>query len=370
MVAKRRQFSLGPFSDLPDPRSDRNQLHPLKSIIFLTICGVICGADTWVEIEYFGKLKRDWLERYVNFPHGIPSHDTLGRVFALLSPDHFEKSFIRWMTDVRTKTDGEVIAIDGKRLRGSYDNNSNKAAIHMVSAWASENSMVIGQLKTEDKSNEITAIPSLLELLDIKGCLVSIDAMGCQREIARVIIEQKGDYLLSVKENQPTLYHQIEKSFEVLEVEDSDEQIDSGHGRVEQRKCEVISNLRWIEVAGEWTGLTSIARITRKRFVKSEGEQSQEIAYYISSSNQGAEKLNTSVRTHWQIENQLHWVLDVAFLEDAARNRIGHSDENMSVIRRIALNLLKMETSKKIGIKAKRKAAGWDSDYLEKVLQY
>ena len=361
------------FSDLEDPRSDHTRRHQLIDIITITVCGVICGADSWVELEQFGKSKEEWLKRFLELPNGIPSHDTFGRVFAQLDAQQFRDCFLSWVQAVSAVTRGQVIAIDGKTLRRSHDKSLGKTAIHMVSAWASENRLVLGQTKVAEKSNEITAIPELLALLDISGCIVTIDAMGCQKEIARLIIEDSGDYVLALKENQGQLYREVKELFEdeslVATEGDFHETVNKGHGRLEHRRCWSIADqecLSYLNCRGEWRGLRSVAKVTGERRI---GEKvSIESRYYISSLPGDAKQVLWAVREHWGIENRVHWVLDIAFREDESRVRKGQGPENLATMRHMALNLLRRETSSKGGVKARRLRAGWDETYLLKVL--
>ena len=361
------------FCRVEDPRSDHTKQHQLIDIITIGICGVICGADSWVDLEVFGKSKEGWLKGFLELPNGIPSHDTFGRVFALLDAQQFQDCFLEWVKAVSDVTRGQVIAIDGKTLRRSHDRSLGKSAIHMVSAWASENRLVLGQVKVAEKSNEITAIPELLALLDVSGCIVTIDAMGCQKGIARLIIEESGDYVLALKENQGQLYREVKELFEdedlVAKLGDFHETVNQGHGRLEHRRCWSIADqecLSYLNSSGAWRGLQSVAKVTGERRI---GEQvSIESRYYISSLPGDAKELLWAVREHWGIENSLHWVLDIAFREDESRVRKGHGPENLATIRHMALNLLRRETSSKGGVKARRLRAGWDEAYLLKVL--
>ena len=360
------------FSDLTDPRILKKTAHSLNEIITITICAVICGADTWADVELFGKSKQEWLRKFLALPNGIPSHDTFGRVFALLSTQELERCFISWVTSIAEQVEG-VIAIDGKTIRRSYDRSSGKKAIHMISAWATNNQVVLGQLKTEEKSNEITAIPQLLNLLEIKGAIVTIDAMGCQKEIAEKVVEKEGDYILAVKRNQRNLHDEIHDQFQAAHENnfdglryDSYESEESSHGRHEIRRCWTMTDLSSLAEANKWPKAKMIGMIETE--CRREGKDVHEIRFYISSTKCSAEEFAKVVRAHWGIENSLHWVLDVAFREDESRMRNGNSAENFSMIRRLALNLIKQEKSIKNGVKGKRLRAGWDEEYFLKIL--
>ena len=355
------------FEQLTDRRIDRTKLHPLKDIIMLTIMAVICGADSYIEIEEFGLAKEQWIRQFLELPHGIPSHDTIGRVMANIYPEEFESCFIQWVLSMTRLTEGELISIDGKTLRRSYDKSCDKSAIHMVSAWANKNRMVLGQCKTSEKSNEITAIPELLDKIVIKDCIITIDAMGCQKEIAKKIVAAEGDYVLAIKGNQGGFFENVKHQFTILKPNDTDEQTDAGHGRVEVRKCSVINDLKFIDEKQEWEELTSLVKIDAIRII--DEKTTQETRYYISSLKASAEEFNLIIRSHWGIENELHWRLDIAFREDECRIRKDNGAENFSVVRRIALNLLKKDKSVKAGIKTKRMKAGWDNDYLTEILK-
>ena len=359
------------FQGLTDPRIERAKRHNLLDIVALTICAVICGADNWVEIAEFGQAKADWLRGFLALPNGIPSHDTLGRVFSRLDPEQFQAGFLDWVRSISELTQGEVVAIDGKTLRGSGDRGSGRRPLHLVSAWATANRLTLGQVKTAAKSNEITAIPQLLELLDLRGCLVTIDAMGCQKAIARQIVVGEADYLLAVKSNQGQLYANLQDAFRCAEEWDPlgrCREVSKGHGRLEVRECRVIADreeLAYMDPAGEWPQLSSVAQVSYERPA---GAGTTEQRYYICSRLLTAAEFLQKTREHWGIENQLHWVLDVAFAEDHCRVRTGNAAGNLSVVRQMALNLLNRETTRKVGRQAKRKRAGWDGDYLQKIL--
>jgi predicted transposase YbfD/YdcC len=361
------------FEDLEDPRIERSKEHLLIDILTIAILAVICGADGWVGIETYGRAKYKWLKTFLALPNGIPSHDTFSRVFARLDPEQLQACFLSWVRSVSRTSDGEVIAIDGKTVRRSYDEGKDKGAIHMVSAWASQNRLVLGQRKVDDKSNEITAIPELLKVLDLHGCIVSIDAMGTQKQIARQIIEQGGDYVLALKGNQGNLFEDVQQLFEWAQLQgfkdiehDFYETLDAGHGRIEKRRCWTLGQVEGLIDADKWAQLASVTMVESLR--QCEGETSREVRYYISSLPPDAKRLAESIRTHWSIENPLHWVLDVAFREDECRIRTGHAPENFTVLRHLALSALNQEKTAKVGIKNKRLRAGWDDDYLLKVL--
>lgn len=372
MVSTESSSLLDHFSPLPDPRVDRQKKHNLQEILVIAICGVICGAEDWVSIEDFGNAKIDWFKKYLNLENGIPSHDTFGRVFSLIDPTEFERCFLSWVQAVFRKTNQDIVPIDGKTIRRSYDKESGKAAIHMVSAWSTKNRIALGQVKTEEKSNEITAIPALLELLDLSGCIVTIDAMGCQQKIAEKIIDGKADYVLAVKKNQPRLYEDIVTWWEDLLSRPKEkagwdylETLDKDHGRIESRKYWIYSDLEQWQGRHAWAGIKSIGIVQSTRCVNN--QEHVETRYYISSVTE-VQTFAESVRSHWGIENSLHWVLDVAFNEDQSRARKGYAAENASVLRKVALNLLKTEKTSKLGVKNKRLKAGWDTGYLEKVI--
>ncbi len=363
------------FSELKDPRVNRTKLHKLIDIITITICAVICGADTWVDIEAYGLAKYKWLKNFLELPNGIPSHDTFARVFASLEPEQLQQCFLKWIQSINKITFGEIVAIDGKTLRHSYDKSADKAAIHMVSAWATANHLVLGQVKVDEKSNEITAIPKLIKVLELKGCIVTIDAMGCQKEIVKQIVAKDADYVITLKKNQGSLYERVENLFIQAFSSEYEGFIhsdyfhqDTGHGRSEKRCYYLLSNVsEKVDPFGEWKKLNSIGLVDYLR-VKKDGTFEIERRYFITSLSHDAKSLAQAIREHWCIENQLHWVLDVQFNEDDSRIRKDNAPENLAIIRHIALNLLNQEKTVKNGIKNKRKRSGWDNNYLLKVL--
>jgi predicted transposase YbfD/YdcC len=365
------------FGDLPDPRA-HNVIHKLHDILVIAICAVICGADGWAEVEQFGLSKAAWFNTFLDLPAGIPSHDTFGRVIGRLNPDAFERCFLAWASSLSTLSGGRLIAIDGKSIRRSFEHAWDKSGMaHLVSAFVDANRLVFAQVAVADKSNEIDAIPRLLGLLDLSGATVTIDALGCQSEIARQIVEGEGNYVLAVKQNQKTLHEKVKRlldeaildGFEGLD-HDRFESVDGNHGRVEKRTVWMSDEVHWLgeELLNHWPGLASVAVVQCRREVAG-GACSTDRRYFISSLKAlDAEAIAQAVRGHWAVENKLHWQLDVSFNEDQRRIRKGHGAENYSRLCRLALNLLKRDRSVKIGIHGKRLKAGWDEPYLLRLL--
>jgi predicted transposase YbfD/YdcC len=356
------------FKQVEDPRSHINQVHNLIDILLIGIISVICGAETWKQMVGFAKSKEVFLKTFLELPHGVPSEDTINRVFSSLDSMKFESCFIEWVNSISDLSKGQVIAIDGKTIRGAKS-HGKKSPIHMVSAWACESNLVLGQIKTAEKSNEITAIPQLLDLLDIVEQTVTIDAMGTQKEIAEKIIKNGGNYILAVKANQAQLLEHIEDEFKFAKQLKISVNEDFGHGRIETRTCSVITDFKFIENENDWKNLTSIIRVESIRAFKNSDKATEKATrYYISNLENNANVFQDSIRSHWAIENKLHWTLDVSFGEDASRKRKGNAAQNYSVLLKIALNLLKNEKTEKQGVKGKRLKAAWDEDYLRKLL--
>jgi predicted transposase YbfD/YdcC len=362
------------LNEIPDPRRDQTKRHLLGDILTIAVCATIAGAEGWDDSADFGVAKQNWFATFLALPNGIPSHDTFRRVFLLLKPALLAEVFRAWVQSAVELSAGQLINIDGKRLRGSKKKADGSGALHFVSAWAGAQGVVLGQVKTEEKSNEITAIPELLKLLEVSGCIVTIDAMGCQREIVKQIQEQGGDYVISLKGNQETLHQEVKdymdwgerSGFEDIE-HDYCETLEKGHGRIEERRCWVAGDLEWLTKYKEWKGLRSVIMVEAEREVLG-GAKSVERRYFISSLGIDAQQALGAVRGHWGIENQLHWSLDVSFGEDRSRIRSENGAENLAVLRHMGLNLLKQEKSSRRGLAGRRKNAGWNETYLAKVL--
>ena len=362
------------FGDLTDPRVERTRRHDLLDIVVISVLAVICGADHWSEIAEFGHTRGESLRGILKLPSGIPSADTFRRVFAALDVDEFNRCFMSWTRALCGATEGKLIAIDGKTLRGSFTNSSKQDSRHIVSAWVGENHLVLGQVATDEKSNEITAIPRLVEMLHLEGSTVTIDAMGCQRKIVKAILDKKADYAIAVKDNQPKLREEVEVAFVTMEVtrerlpnSATHESTEKAHGRLEARRVIALDVEDRLTERQTWPGLRSIVRVESQRTVQ--GKMSEEVRYYISSLPPDATILAGKIRGHWGIENSQHWTLDMSFNEDRARTRKKNAPDNFALLRRIALNLLKAEKSKKRSVRAKRLKAGWDNAYLLKVLE-
>ncbi len=350
------------FASLKDPRriDKGNYVHPLSDILLLVVTGILCGCDKWETIHIFGKSQELWLKQYGSFENGIPSIDTMRRVFSVLDPENFNNCFMSWVNHLCIKTKGEVIALDGKTVRGGkFD---GKTTPHIVSAFASENHLCLGQLKVDEKSNEITAIPALLELLDIGGNTITIDAMGCQTKIVSQIVKNDANYIIAVKGNQPTLASNIQDTVVFTKPDSIDVENDFGHGRIEKRTCEVFNDLRHIKSLDKWEDLVSVVKVTSEVFHKSSGLETTDERFFISNLN-CAKAINAGARSHWSVENNLHWSLDVTFQEDFSKKRIGYQVENFNVLLKIVLTILKKDTSTKISLKNKRMKAAFDVGY-------
>lgn len=376
MPAKEQSPLVAALDAVPDPRRQcKNLRHRLADVLALGLCGVLCGCDDFVEIEAFARSKEAFFRRFLGLAHGIPSHDTFRRVFQAVCPEALQRCLIGWLTGVRQAAPraeaGEVIALDGKTLRRTFDRAAGLAALHLVSAWATANGLTLGQVAVGAQSNEITAIPRLIELLDLEGCVVTIDAAGCQKDIAAQIVGKGGDYLLALKDNQPTLQEQVSDYFlEQLEAEGRDRklrchrQVEEGHGRTEARETFVAPATAEMVATGAWAGLATVVMVIRRGVEHATGKASDEVRYFISSLPAKVKRLAGAVRQHWGIENGLHWVLDVAFNEDRMRQRDRNGIENLALLNRLAVSLLRQDRTVKGGLKCKRKAAGWDDNYL------
>ncbi len=359
------------FSNLPDPRRTNkgNYFYPLEEILFLTISAIISGMDNWTAISNFGALKTDWLKNYFPFKNGIPSHDVLGKVFAQIDANKFSECFSNWINELSQITKGEVIAIDGKTICRSNDKNLNKRPFHVVSAYATENRVCLGQQCVDEKSNEITAIPKLLELLVVKDCIITIDAMGCQKKIVKKIREKEADYVLMVKGNQKTLKNDIAAIFDTNKNIEYSKKQDIGHGRIETRICEATEGIASIKGKSDWKGIRSVVKISSERIDKHSKNSSTETRYYISSLPADPIHLNEVVRKHWKVENNLHWVLDVVFKEDQSLKKKGQSALNFNIMTKAALALIEQENSMKKSKVIKRQSAALDDNYRAKTLK-
>jgi predicted transposase YbfD/YdcC len=367
---------LAHFHHLDDPRVSPATRHQLLDIVAIALCAVICGADTWGEVEAFGRAKRDWLATFLALPHGIPSHDTFGRVFAALDPHQFEAGFRSWVAAVADVSRGTVVAVDGKTLRRSHDRTQGKEALVLVSAWAEANRLLLGQVAVAPGANEIPAIPVLLQQLALAGSIVTVDAIGCQSAIATQIAAQGADYVLALKENQGTLHEAVAVLWAAGQADgfaglhyDTQRTIEKNHDRIEVRQVWTVDDpeiIAYLDPRGAWPKLRSVAMVVAERRIGA--EVSRETRYYLTSLPGDAATVGAAVRGHWGIENRLHWVLDIAFREDESRVRLGHADRNLALLRRLALNLLRQEPTAKMGTKAKRLKAGWDHADLLTIL--
>ncbi len=370
------------LSELSDPRKRASSCdHNFTDILVIAICAIISGADTWEEMQEFGEEKEDWFRSFLELPFGIPSHDTFYRVFCLLDPDKFQECFTRWVQSAYPEaldipdSDAEIIPIDGKAIKGSRGKGKGKKAVHIVSAWSTKLSLVLGQKKVDKKSNEITAIPELLEAIDLKGSVITADAISCQKSIAETCVSQEADYLLAVKGNQKTLHHDIQVAAEEHWRSHPKEAISAtffeheneGHGRQEYRCCWVFDELTALSTSEEWAGIKQFGVVQSDRTI--DGKATTALRFYISSKAFTAREMLNATRQHWEVENNLHWMLDIAFNEDACQTKEEHAAENLSTLRRIALNILKADITSKKSIKTKRKKAGWSSKYLAQLLK-
>lgn len=370
MVAGKDDGLVAYLQVIKDPRINRTKRHPLVSVLFIGICSVLCGAESWEQMEDFGEERKEWLSQYIELPHEIPSHDTFGRVFAQIDSKAFQESFLGWVKLVSLKMPGQIISIDGKTLRRSHDRAKGKEALHLVSAWASANHLVLGQVKTDEKSNEITAIPELLKLIDISGSIVTVDAMGTQKEIAEKIQDKKADYVMALKGNHELFHEDVKVYWADPKLPESEyesyETIDKGHGRLEIRRYRITDQIKWLEPLKDWKGLRTIGMVESERTVQ--GQTAVERRFYLSSLKADAKEFARAVREHWSIENQLHWSLDVSFREDQCRVRIQRAAENFSLLRRMALHILKQDKTQSKSINRKRWLAAMNPDYLNVLL--
>jgi len=361
------------FSDLPDPRLDRQKRHCLMDILFIAVCAVVCGATSFVDMADFGKAKTDWLRERLDLEYGIPSHDTFGRVFSLIDPEAFRACFIDWTQAISEAVGGDMIAFDGKTLRHSFDTAAGLSAIHVMNAWSSANDFCLAQMKVDGKSNEISAMPALLKMMDIKGSVVTADALNCQKDIAEQIVDQDADYVLALKGNHQLLHEDTKLFFEDALMDGFDvpydfyEQHDYGHGRIENRRywSAKVDGLDFLRNKDEWKGLKTIVCVESRRCTRD--TESVEMRYYVSSLDK-INRIARSIRHHWNIENKLHWVMDMDFDEDACRVRINHAPENFAMLRQIAHNLIKQESSKQVSVRRKINKAGWDNDFLARIV--
>jgi predicted transposase YbfD/YdcC len=374
MKTKEQSPLVAALAAIPDPRRQcKNLRHSLVDVLVVGFCGVLCGCEDFVELETFGRKKEDFFRRFLQLPEGIPSHDTFRRVFQAVCPEALQRCLIQWLRGMRQAAPaaGEVVAIDGKTLRRTCDRARGLGALHLVSAWATANGLTLGQVAVGAEPNEVTAIPRLIELLDLKGCVVTIDAAGCQKDVAAQIVAKEADYVLALKGNQPTLYEQVSDYFlEQLEEEGPDRklrhhsEVEEGHGRSETRETFVAPASKEMVASGAWLGLATVVLVIRRCVDHATGKASDEVRYFISSLPAKVKRLARAVRQHWGIENGLHWVLDVAFNEDRMRQRDRNGIENLALLNRLAVSLLRQDKTIKAGVKCKRKAAGWDDDYL------
>lgn len=377
------QGLLAHLAPVRDPRINRRKNHDLLDILVIAICSILCGGEGFNDMEDFGKAKYDWFKTFLKLRNGIPSHDTFNRVFAALDPKEFLECFLRWTQSLRQSIAQEIVALDGKALRRALD--QGESVKYVVSAWAESNGLVLGQLKVADKSNEITAVPELLRVLELSGCIVTLDAMGCQKKIAREIIDADADYVLALKGNQETVHEEVKTFLDAALLEQqaprpagarlsqaaaslsSYQTVEKDHGRIETRRYYQSDYLDWFADRAKWAGLKSCGMVESVREV--DGQTTTERRYYLASLSSGVETFARAVRGHWGVENKVHWIMDVCFREDQSRARAGHAAENLATLRRLALNLLRREKTKKRGIKGKQLNAGWDNAYLLRLLE-